>query len=152
MLSRRVGYRPGGGAGQFVGRPHHESLKRELAALHEGGGFFLLVFLVAGQSVVVEKFNCNICREDIPETLFDVRHEAVLDIRALKSIWAVEDEGIPVQCHYGSLIEPGLDGGLRQVLPQSGQDHGPDIGHRLHRRSPFLCSRKLLLLLYQKIA
>ena len=35
VLARRVGHRPGGGAGQFVGGPDYKGLKREFPALHE---------------------------------------------------------------------------------------------------------------------
>ena len=76
------------------------------------------------------------------KVFLNIGDKTVLDIAALKSIGAMQHQRIALQRHDSGLIKPGPDGGLTQVLPQTSQDHGPNIGNRLHKSSPFLCSRK----------
>ena len=140
VLAGSVSHRPGGGAGQLVGGAHHEGLEGELPALHQGGGLLLLLVLVAAQPFVVQETYRHIRGEDVLEPRLDIPEETVLNVAALKVVGTVEHQGVPLQGHHRGVVEPGLDGGLRQLLPQSGQNHGPDIGNRLHRSAPFLCS------------
>ena len=142
VLPRRVRHRPGRRAGQTVGGAHHEGVKGELPALHQGYGLLLLLALKALEAVVVQQVDGNVGGEDVLEPGLDVGQEAVLDVGALEGVGTVEVEVVPLQGHYRRLVEPGFDGGLRQILPEPGQNHGPDIGNRLHRSSPFLFRRK----------
>ena len=139
MLARGVGHRLGGGVGHGVGGAHHEGVKGELPGLHQGHRLFLLRVAVEAQALVIQQADGHVGGEDVLQTGLDVGEEAVLDIIALEVVGAVEHQGVPLQGNHCRLVKPGLDGSLRQVLPEAGEDHGPDIGYRLHRSSPFFC-------------
>ena len=139
VLGRMLRNRHRRRVGQLVGGAHHEGLEGELPALHQGGRLLLLLILVAAQPLVVQKPYRHVGGEDVLESRLDIGEEPVLDIGALEVVGTVEHQGIPLQGHHRGVVKPGLDGGLRQLLPESGQYHGPDIGNRLHRSSPFLC-------------
>ena len=55
VLARRVGHRPGGGAGQLVGGAHYEGVEGKFAAVHNGGGSGLLFVLALAEAVVVQE-------------------------------------------------------------------------------------------------
>ena len=138
VLAGRVGHGPGGGAGQAVGRADHEGLEGEFAALHQGGGLLFLLVLVLAEHIVVQEPHGDVGGKDVLKTGLDAGEEAVLNIGAFKAVGAVEHQRVSLQSDNGGFVEPGFDGGLGEILPHSGQDHGPDIGNRLHRLASFL--------------
>ena len=138
VLPRRVRHRPGRTTGQTVGGAHHKGVKGKLPALHQGYGLLLLLALKALKASVVQQVDGDVGGEDVLESRLNVGKEAVLDVGALEGVGTVEVEVVSLQGHYCRFVEPCLDGGLRQILPEPGQDHGPDIGNRLHRSSPSL--------------
>ena len=142
VLGRVLRHGDGGGIGQLVGGAHHEGLKRELR-----GGESLA--LAVGTAIVqlrivqiVQDLHLEICGEDIMEGGFDVFHEQGFDISLFEVVGTVEEKRIALDVHGLQFVEPGGNGGLRELALQLGKHIVPYIGDGIQKETP-LSSKKI---------
>ena len=112
VLAGRVSHRPGGGAGQLVGRAHYEGFEGKFPAVHNGGGFLRLGVLPLAEGLVIQQLDSHVGGEDVLQTGLDAGEEAVLYVGTLEGVGTVEDQLVPLQGDHGGFVEPGLDSGF----------------------------------------
>jgi hypothetical protein len=69
---------------------------------------------------------------------FDILLEQGFNITLLKIVGAVQDECVALDVHSRKFIEPGGNGGFRQVAFQLQQYVLPDISDRIHKETPLI--------------
>ena len=120
VLSRMLRHGDGGGISQLVGRAHHEGLECELRGSEPLTLAVRAVILELCVIQVVQNLHFKIRGENVVKGGLDVFHEQGLDIAFFKVVGTVEDKRIALDVHRLQFVEPGGNGGLRELALQLG--------------------------------
>lgn len=124
--------------GQFVGRTDDEGLKGELVRSKAVVLLFRSATVESVQRVAVQNLNFKLGGEDVMQDSLDVFEEQGFNIALFKIVGAVKDERIALDVYSGELVEPGGNGGLREITFQLLQYVFPNISDRIQKETPLI--------------
>ena len=119
---------PGGCIGQLVLGPDDKGLEGKAVAALRVAGVVRPDAMIGSQHIVIQDLDLQIGRKDVLQSGLDVLGELFFDDVFFKGVAAVEHEGRVLHGDNVHLVEPHVDGGLRQLGLQLTHHAFPYVG------------------------